>query len=290
MDKVAIITDSVSTIPEQMAQEYGVKIVPLYVVVDGKDYPETEADRAQIYERLRRNVNGIATSSPPIGAYLKAYSDLSQQTKSILCITFTPSLGMAHSSAVQAAQIAQEEMPQANIKVINSYTAHSAQMLLVLAAARAASQGKSLNEISDFVNGIISRLNLLVLVPTPGAHGLAKEGRAVDNSNDGAPSRNGTQSIMEMGAPTGGVMKIFATGKNRREGMEKLLEIVKERNKDKSLKLAINYSDTYNEAEELRKKLISQLSCTESYLTADSLIPAIHLGLGAIPVAWYSEE
>ena len=290
MNKVAIITDSISTMPEQMAQEYGVKIIPLYVILDGRDYPETEVDRTRLYERLRRKDKSVTTSSPPTGAYLEAYRELSQQADSILCITFSPSMGMAHGSAVQAAQIAREELPQTTIRVIDSHTTSAAQMLLSLAAARAASQGKSLNEIAEIVNGVMLRLNLVVLLPAPGADGMAKTGRAIDRSNDGAMPRSMAQSIMEMDASTKGIMKIFATVKSRPEGLERLIEIAKERDKGKGLHLAVSYSDTYSEAKKLRRRLLSQFPCTESYLTEDSLIPIIHQGLRAIHLGWYSEE
>lgn len=46
MNKVAIVTDSISTIPPEIAREHNIKVIPLYVVINGRDYPETEVDRA----------------------------------------------------------------------------------------------------------------------------------------------------------------------------------------------------------------------------------------------------
>ena len=231
MNKVAIVTDTISTIPQQMAQEYGIKTIPLYVIMEGKDYAEMEIDKKQLYDRIRRKDRSITTSSPSPGDYLKAYQELSQKTESILCITFAPSMGMAYKVAIQAAQIAQEELPQATIKVIDSRTVSAAQLLLVLAAAKAATQGKSLNEIIDVVSDLIVRLNFIDLLPTPGADDLVKGGRAISRSAKGSKPRKLAQSIMEMGASTEGVMTIFTKVGSRAEGMEKLIEIVRDRSR-----------------------------------------------------------
>jgi len=290
MKKVAIVTDTLSTIPRKIAEEHGIKLMPMYVVMDGKDYPETEVDRRQLYDRIRRKDKSITTSSPSPGDYLKAYQELSQKAESILCITFAPSMGMAYKAAIQAAQIAQEELPKAIIKVIDSRTVSVAQLLIVLAAAKAAAQDKSLDEAVDIVNDMVAQLNFIDLVPTSGANDLAKEGRAVSKSANGSKPRAMTHSVMEMSASTGGVMTIFAEVGSRAEGMEKLIKIVRDRNQARSLHIAISYSDTYDETKELKRRLLSQFQCIEIYLTEDSLIPTIHQGLGALKLGWYSEE
>lgn len=287
MKGVAIVTDSISTIPQQMAQEYGINVMPLYIVMDGKDYVETELDRAEIYARIREKDDSLTTSSISPGICLKTWRELSQKAKSILCINHAPSMGMSYKAAVQAKKIAQEELPKTSVDVIDSQTVCAAQLLLVLAAVKAADQGKSLREVTQMVNGIISRLNLIVLIPSP--QKLVKGGRAVIKGGHWAESRVSTQSIMEMGASTGGVMTVFARARTRAKGMEKLIEIVKDRSKGGKLHAAINYFDAPDEAEELNKRLVAQFQCAELYVTEDSLIPPIYEGLGAIKLGWYEE-
>ena len=45
MKKVAIMTDSIASIPRGIAKEYGIKITPFHVIMDGKSYIETEIDK-----------------------------------------------------------------------------------------------------------------------------------------------------------------------------------------------------------------------------------------------------
>jgi DegV family protein with EDD domain len=285
MRKVAIMTDSLSTIPQQMAQEYDIKVMPLYVVMDGKDYAETEIDRAEIYARIREKDNSFTTSSISPGIYLKTWRELSQKAESVLCITHASSMGMSYKSAIQAKEMAREKMPQIAIEVIDSHNVCAAQLLLVLAAAKAAAQGKSLSEVSEVVNSIVPRLSLVLLNPS---QRLVKGGRAVTKAGL-AESGISTQYIMEIGASTRGIMTVFARARTRAKGMEKLIEIVKHRSKSGKLHAAINYVAATNEAEELKKRLLAQFQCAELDVTEDSLIPLVHEGLEVIKLGWYSE-
>lgn len=290
MKKVAIVTDTISTIPPEMAKEYEIEVLPFYVITDGKQYLDTEFDSSQWGQlHLRRKDGSLTKSSPSPGDYLKAYQRLSQKAQSVLCITLSPFMGMANKAATVAAQMAKELLHQISIKVIDSRTVSGAQLLLVLSAAKAASQGKSLEEITCTVNDMIPRLNQLELVPASGAEFLAEGGRARDTIS--AKSESAPQRLMEMDASTDGAMNIFAQVGSRAEGMEKLIETVRERSGTSKLHIGINYdNDTYSEARESKRRLLSQFQCDEGYLTQYPLMTVIYAGPGKINLGWYSDE
>jgi fatty acid-binding protein DegV len=52
--------------------------------MDGKDYIETEIDKAQFYARLTEKEKLPTTSAPSVGGFLQGYAELSQMTESIL--------------------------------------------------------------------------------------------------------------------------------------------------------------------------------------------------------------
>ena len=288
MKKVAIVTDSISTIPWQMAQKYGIEVVPLYVVMDGKDYPETEVDRTQLYDRIKRKDDSITTSSISPGVCLKIWRELSQEAESIIHIAHVPSMGTAYNVAVQTKEMAREEMPQTTVEVINSRNVCGAQLLVVLEAAKAANQGKNLTEVIEVANRVISRVSLIDLIPAP--QQLIKEGRAVDK--DGDETNNPiimTQTIMEIADSTGSIMTAIGRARTRTKGMDKVVEIVKDRSKGGKLHVAINYCGAPNDAEELKKRFLSQFQFAELYIVEDSLVPLIHAGWGELKFGWYEE-
>jgi len=94
MNKVAIMTDTISGIPPEMAEELSIKVIPLYIIMDGISYVETEVDKEQLYTRLSQKKNLPTTSSPTAAQYLQAYRELSQQAEAILHIHYTSWIGI----------------------------------------------------------------------------------------------------------------------------------------------------------------------------------------------------
>ena len=89
MKEVAVIADSVATIPPEIAQKYDIAAVPFHIVMDGTDYLEPEIDKEQLYSRIRSKENLPTTSPPSPGEFLESFRKASQQAKAILVVTLT---------------------------------------------------------------------------------------------------------------------------------------------------------------------------------------------------------
>lgn len=287
MKKVAIMTDTVSGIPPKMAKEFDIKVMPLHIIMNGKSYLETEVDKAQLHNQLRQRGNLPTTSSVTPAQCLQAYRELSQEVEAILYIAFTSWIGMSYKAAVQAKETAQKDLPNTAVEVVDSRTGHGAQLLCVLEAARAANQGKSLPETLSIVNELVPKLNLLYILDT--LYYLGKGGR-VGEANAWADSTLGVKSILEMDASTEGIMKPLSRARTQRKAVEKLVEVVKEKNGNRKLHAVVSHSDVPEQAEELKQQLLSLFPIEEIYITDVSLITVIHDGPGALRLGWYSED
>lgn len=62
MNKVAIMTDTISGISPEIAEEFDIKVMPLHIVIDGTSYVETQVDKARLYTRLEQR-DGLPTTS-----------------------------------------------------------------------------------------------------------------------------------------------------------------------------------------------------------------------------------
>ena len=49
--KVAIMTDTTSQMPQEIADKYDIKVIRLYITIEGKTYYETGVDLPQFYRR-----------------------------------------------------------------------------------------------------------------------------------------------------------------------------------------------------------------------------------------------
>ena len=146
------ITDSgtdLSLTIEQMS-ELNIHVVPLTVTLDGKSYREgLDIEPEAFYPLLAASDSLPVTSQPSPGDLADLYRKLADDPD-IMSIHISSGL----SGTVNAAQLAADLAPEANITVIDTKTLSAAAGWQVEAAARAAKAGWSKERILGLVENI----------------------------------------------------------------------------------------------------------------------------------------
>jgi DegV family protein with EDD domain len=289
MNKVAVMTDTIASIPKEIAEEYGIEVIPFRVVMDGKDYLETEISMEQIYARLNQRENLPTTSFPSPEEFLRAYQELSQRAETILHISLTSAFSAAYRAAIEAKEMAREKLPETKIEVLDSRTVTAGELLIVLEAARAATQGKNLEEVIKTANNIIPQMNLLSIRDT--LFYVDRLGRICEAKPWAeAELTSNFRALTEADSSTGGVTKPVARAKTKTQIMKRMVDIAKERIGDRRLHAAIVHANVRDEALELKRKVLSQFECTEFYIADASAMTAIHNGQGLIEFGFYGSD
>ena len=289
MNKVAIMTDSIAAIPPEMAQEYGIGIVPAHVIMDGKDYPDTEIDMGMLYAQLEGKENLPTTSGATIGQFLQGYQEMSQRAEAILVITLTSAYSTTYGAAVQAREMAHEKLPNTTIEVIDSRTVAAAQLLIVLQAAKTAAQGKSFQEVTKVANDMILRVNDLSTRDT--LFYLDKGGLVYEAGSWAKAELKSTfRAILKVDVSTQGITKPVARAKTKTQIMNKMVDIAKEKVRGKKLHAAIVHTNVPDQAEQLRKMILSQFQCDEFYVTEALGATAAKNGRGLIHFGFYGGD
>ncbi len=289
MKKVTIMTDSIAAIPKEIAEEYGITTVPFHVIVDGKDYLDTEIDMKWLYNRLKEKDNLPTTSFPSVGEFFHTYQQLAQSSEAILHISMTSAFTKGYEAAVEAKKMAQEKLPKKRIEVIDSYTIEAGELLIVTEAARAAKEDKDINEIMKLLNEVIPRVNLLEGTDT--LFYRDKGGRIFQaKSWAEAESLTSFKAILEVDASTGGITKPIARAKTKTQIMEQMVDIAKERIENKKVHAAIVHTNVLKEAVKLKEMLLSQCHCGELYVKEAAPATAVHSGEGLISFGFYGRD
>ena len=143
MSKVAIVTDSTGYIPKELVEEYNITVVPLYVIWDGEQLKDdVDITPTAFYNRLTTSKTMPSTSQPTPADFQAEFTRLHKEGYDILSILISSGL----SGTVDSAQQAKQAMPEANIVVFDSRSTAMELGFHTLAAARAAAEGKSLDE------------------------------------------------------------------------------------------------------------------------------------------------
>ena len=290
MGKVAIMTDTISYIPQELADEYQIKIVPMHVIFDGKDHAENEVDLNYYYAnfpRWRKEDKLPTTSGVAIGSFLEAYRDLSKNSEGIIYIGHSHRLGMTVQLGEKVKQQIKSELPDLSIEVIDSLTACGSQSLIVLEAARAARKGMGFKEVVDVAHKMAGRVNHIGLYDD--LYYLLRGGR-IHKARPWAESKISNTAIIELDKNTEGEIRPVSRYKTKGQALEALFDIVSKRSGGKKLHVIINHSDVQAEAEELREKVTSGFSCSEVYITKIGPVVSLQAGMGIRLYQWWSED
>lgn len=170
---VKIITDSTSDITSDLAQELGVTVVPLTVSFGHESFLDrVEITTDEFYRRLGAEDILPKTTQPPPSAFADIYNKLAEETDEILVIVISGKLSGTYQSATNAKSMLKGKC---RIEVIDSLSVAMGLGLIVIAAAKAAQSGASLDEVMDVVKKRISRSHPVMSFDT--LKYLAKGGR-----------------------------------------------------------------------------------------------------------------
>ena len=161
---VKIVTDSASDLPPELAERWGITVVPCYVMMDDVSYRDgVDIQADDFYVRLTSSPRLPTTAQPSMADFRSVYEELVGQGHSVLSVHISGKLSGTMNSAEQAKAALGDG---ADIRIIDSQLASIPLGLNVITAARLAGEGKSLDEIAGELAGDLSRTNCFFLLDT----------------------------------------------------------------------------------------------------------------------------
>jgi DegV family protein with EDD domain len=158
---VAIVSDSTSDLPPDLVRSSGVTVVPLTVVLEEKSYLDGVDISAD--EFYRRNAPAT-TSQPSPGRFAETYRALLDQHDEVVSLHISERLSGTYAAALQGAAIA--DPGGKRVRVIDSAMVSMPLGLMVLAAARRASEGADAAEVADLVGELRPHVGVYFVVAT----------------------------------------------------------------------------------------------------------------------------
>jgi len=164
MRKVKIVTDSTAYLEVSMVKRLGITVIPLTVRLDDETFQEgVDITAEEFFQKLARSSAMPMALPPSVGDFLAVYTELSKTTDQIMSIHLSSKLS---ETCDRAAVAAQAFLGRCEIAVVDSLTTSLGLGILATAAAQAAAQGQSLEEIEFLIRGMIPRIYIAFLAGT----------------------------------------------------------------------------------------------------------------------------
>ncbi len=285
-NRVSVITDSAACLPGELAERYGIDIVPMEFIHEGRTYRDgVDITAAGFYELLAKSKRLPTTSAPSPDSYLRAFKTAAEKSSAILTITPATRFTHAFESARTAAEMSREKIPAVSVEVLDCGTAAGAQGFIVLAAARAALQESDPSSPLQAARDLMPRVRLIAFIDT--LNYLAKGGR-VPHAVAWANSLLRIKPIFEL-LPSGRGATPLDRVRIRPKAIDRLVQILRKRSQGHPVHVIIMHTNVLAEAEELKQCISSEFNCAEIYVTDFTPVMGLHTGPGLLGLAFYSD-
>lgn len=271
---IAVVTDSVADIPNDIAAKLGISVVPLLVRFGEEEYRDgVDLTSESFYERLSTGTELPTTSMSPPGAYTELYDRLARRAEGILVITLSSRLSGTH----QVARRAVEQMrTRCRVEIMDSRTATMTEGFIVIRAAEAARAGATLDEAMIVVEQTRRRVDFLCTFDT--LEYLQRGGRI------GAASAflGSVLHINPLINLREGVVMPAGRARSRRRAVDRLVEFVAGYSRIEEL--AVENTACAQEAEELVDRLADWFPAERVLRSTMTPVIGAHTGPGLLLV------
>ena len=286
MPRIAIVADSSACLPAALIREYGIIVVPLAVHINGEVYHDGEIPPDEFTELLRTSERYPTTAAPAPGEFLDAFRRAREAgADAVLCLTLSSRYSGTYDSAAHARELAGHKLPGFPLRTLDTGGIAMAHGLAVLAAARAAAAGATLEDTATVTERAGMESNLVGLLD--GTRYLAKSGR-VPRILHLAASALGVKPLI---ASTNGTIGAAGRVRTHEQGTERLVQFVQERTRGNApMRIAVMHVGAREHARELAERVTRALSPQELLETEFTPAMAVHTGPGFVGLAWQVAE
>ena len=277
---VKIVTDSLSDITSDLAEELGITVIPLTVLFGHESFLDrVTITTDEFYYRLTHNTTWPTTTQPPPGDFVNVYNKLAEETDEILVVTLSTKLSGTYESALNAKSLVEKKC---RIEVIDSQTVAMGLGLIVIAAAKVAQTGAKLDELTALVRRAMTRSNFIAYFDT--LKYLAKGGRI----GKAQGLLGAVLSVKPVLTVKDGEMSPLTRLRSRTAGMDYLYNFVAGFSHIEEL--AVEHATTPDDADRLVERLSSLFPKERIYRSTISPVVGTYAGPGAMAVVVLESE
>jgi len=280
MTRLAIITDTDSALPLDLAQKHDIVEVPIIIQFGDDSFKDVyEINNDQIFARIDREGKLPTTAAPSPGQFAEAFkAAFAKGADEILCMNISSEMSATYASARQAAEM----FPEKRIEVMDTRSLAFGQGYMVLAAIEVAARGGTIEAAIAAAEDIRERSSLFGALAT--LKYIAMSGRV----SSLAAGMAGLLDIKPILSLQNGKLELLEKIRTQHKAWNRAVELVAEKAAGRTIeKMAILNVKAPEAAKEFEGLLRGAVPCPEQ-ITHASMNPglSIHTGAGMVAVVF----
>ncbi|HNT76475.1 MAG TPA: DegV family protein [Anaerolineae bacterium] len=284
MGKIAVVTDTDSSLPPALAARYDIRQAPINIHFGQEEFQAgVNLSDAELFARIDVEKKLPTTSAPTPGQFHAVYQAAFEAgAESILCFCVSSEI----SATYKVALAAREMFPDRDIEVVDSRTLSMAQGFMAMAAAEAVEAGATKEAALKVALGVGERSRVYAALAT--LKYLAMSGRV----GHLAAGMAGLLNIKPLLTVKDGKLAMLEKVRTHKKAWHRVIELTALSFGGKpAARLAIIHANAPEDAQEFLDLLRAEVACPESVEIVE-FTPglSVHAGAGLVGVCAVAAE
>lgn len=274
------MTDSSAYIPEVALAGLDISVIPLWLHWGDERFRDgVDINPPEFYRRLQESDVFPTTSQPSVGEFESLIRQVGAGKDGVVNVLVTSKL----SGTVASALAAQEQLPDLDVRVVDSMTTSMALGFSVLAAARAAAAGGSVDRVVAAAEEMRDKVHLLFAMET--LEFLRRGGR-IGGARWLLGSALQIKPLLHM---QDGTVQPLVQVRTKRKALVRMLQVAEERLGGRQMaEAAVIDANCPAEGDAVAESVAKRFSPHNLYRSAVSPVIGTHAGPGTVGIAFYA--
>jgi DegV family protein with EDD domain len=283
---IKIMVDSTCDLPDELIKKYDIKILPLRVSLDDKEYLDKKTIEVdEVYSAMRKGIIPKTSQPNPKDMY-DIFNEYCTKGHDFIYLSFSSVLSSTYQLAQSILKEFKNKYPMLNMEVIDSKGGSTATGLIALQAVKLSEEGglnfdSIVKKIEVFVNHIehvftITDLNWIIkggrIGKAQGMIGNMLDIKPILDVNDGA-------------------MEVIKKVRGKKKALNTVVDILEERAKRfPDQIIGVSHADDLKTAEELIELIRRRLGTKEFIVNKIGSVLGSHLGIGGVGIFFFNDK
>lgn len=274
-----IVMDTAGDLPEGWKQEYGIDLIPINIIHEGKTYLQgVDIGYEKFYKIVEESEQLPSTSQPTPYQFIEFYRSIAEPGDTILSIHITERLSGTKASADQAAEELKDEFN------VIPFDSASGTICMGMMAKKAREMDRNNQQIKDIIHELERIRSKMELVFTLDTLKFAQMSGRIKYLQAALASLLNVKPIIEL---KNGVIEMGEKVRSRAKSIALLIEKMERKFGDTAIQAGVVHARDRQAGLDLLQKVVSNFNCQEAVLGEISISLAAHFGPGALGIAAY---
>lgn len=269
---IEVVTDSAAMLPDPVRQRFGITVVPLTITVDGQEHSEgVDLTADEFYTRMAAGAV-VSTAAPSPGSFVEAYRAAAVRGATEVLSIHT---GASYSATLASATVA-SDLVDIPVTLVDTGVGSFPVALAVWAAAELLEGGSSIDDAADVARRTASDTGSVFVVGVPAV--ARRGGRFV--GIDGALTPTTVLELVDGSLHDRGAVDDLDAA------IDAMIDATLTAAGSGALRIGIGHAVHPEVAEQIRARLVAELTDTEIVIYEVGPSVGAHTGPGTLGIVY----